>query len=272
MSFSAQFEPGITPSADHWVIVVINQRLLVRQSGRQILHRLSDVGDLSRHSNTPIHLGLWSGQSCFVISAEEDTLLTLHDFDLSSLRGLLDSLDSEGFAMAGRALQLLHWQSFHRFCGCCGATTRPLAHERVLQCSQCEALFYPRISPCVIGIIVDGERCLLARNANFRDGRFSTIAGFIEPGETAEAALQREIMEEVGVEVDRLEYITSQPWPFPSQLMLGFVAHYRSGEVRVDGVEIVEARWFEADDLPLLPPPQTISGMLIATFLNRVRP
>jgi NAD+ diphosphatase len=192
-------------------------------------------------------------------------------FEPLSLRSLLTNLNPDHFALAARALQLLYWQNSHKFCGCCGALTRIASSERAWQCTVCETLFYPRISPCVIGIIVHKDQCLLARNARFAEGLYSTIAGFIEPGESAEAALRREIKEEVGVDVGELEYIASQPWPFPSQLMLGFVAHYVAGDINVDGVEIVEARWFHADALPQIPPPQTISGMLIRTFLKRVR-
>ena len=123
----------------------------------------------------------------------------------------------------------------------------------------------------MIGVVTRGDQCLLARNARFPEGKFSAIAGFIEAGETAEAALQREVYEEVGLVVDRLEYITSQSWPFPSQLMLGYLAEYRAGDIQVDGVEIVEAGWFSADDLPQVPPSQTIAGLLIQTFLKRVQ-
>src|SRR5690606_2600872 len=129
-------------------------------------------------------------------------------------------------------------------------------------------LYYPRIAPCVIGIVIRERTCLLAHNANFTEGLYSVIAGFIEPGETAEQALVREIREETGIEVERLEYICRQPWPFPSQLMLGFVAHYKSGEIQVDGVEITDADWFTPDALPRVPPPHTISGKLIDLFLH----
>lgn len=270
MSFSAEFEAGIALHPEHWVIAVLKHRVLLRKDG-QVLHRFSDIQALDLPIADTVHLGLWHSQSCFVVQFDDNVTDIHGDFEVAGLRSQLHVLDCELFAMAGRALQLLHWRSYHRFCGYCGSPTKALASERVLQCQRCETLFYPKISPCVIGIVVRGDQCLLARNARFPEGMFSTIAGFIEPGETAEAALQREVHEEVGVTVHELEYITSQSWPFPSQLMFGYVAQYHSGEIKVDGVEIVEAGWFTADNLPQTPPAQTISALLIQTFLKRVR-
>lgn len=272
MSFVADFEPGVEIKPEHWVIAVIKRRILVSRADGQLLHRYHDLMRLSLPIVDTVHLGLWHGESCFVIEFADDAQLGEHcNFDLAGLRSQLHLLDFELFSLAGRALQLLHWRSYHRYCGSCGAPTQALDSERVLQCRQCEALYYPKISPCVIGIVVRGEQCLLARNARFPEGLFSAIAGFIEAGETAEAALRREVKEEVNLVVDKLDYIGSQSWPFPSQLMLGFVAEYQSGEIEVDGDEIVEAGWFSAENLPHVPPPQTISGSLIQTFLERAR-
>lgn len=271
MGFSTEFEPGVEIHSEHWVVAVLGHRVLLRNDNGQLLHRFCELQERSIPIVNTVHLGVWQGESCFVVELEGDDSEVHCDYVVAGLRSQLHRLDCELFALAGRALQLLHWRSYHRFCGYCGVATKPLASERVLQCERCETLFYPKISPCVIGIIVRGDQCLLAHNAHFPDGMFSAIAGFIDPGETAEAALQREIYEEVGLVVDGLEYITSQSWPFPSQLMLGYLAEYRSGEIQVDGIEIVEADWFSADNLPQVPPPQTIAGLLIQTFVNRVQ-
>lgn len=271
MGFVADFEPGVEIEPQHWTIAIFKQRIVLRRADGQLLHRYQDFDQLSLPVANIVHLGLWQGESCFAIEFTDDAQWNeeQNNFDLVGLRSQLHVLDLESFALAGRALQLLHWRSYHRYCGSCGAPTQALNSERVLQCLQCEALYYPKISPCVIGIVVRGEQCLLARNARFPEGMFSAIAGFIEAGETAEAALRREIKEEVNLVVDKLDYIGSQSWPFPSQLMLGFVAEYHSGEIEVDGDEIVEAGWFSAENLPHVPPPQTISGSLIQTFLER---
>lgn len=278
MAFSSEFEPGVALAPHHWVLGVLNGQLLRRSDNAVPLHRQHELSSATLPVSQALHIGRWRGESCFAVEfsgCEQELLGALNTaaggYELVTLRSQLHALDDMLFGLAGRALQLLHWSTYHRFCGYCGAATQPVHSERALQCSACETLFYPKIAPCVIGVIVRGDQCLLARNARFREGMFSAIAGFIEPGETVEDALRREIHEEVGVSVDQLEYIGSQSWPFPSQLMLGYIAHYHSGEICVDGEEIVEAEWFSPDNLPQVPPPETISGLLIQTYLTRVR-
>jgi NAD+ diphosphatase len=134
---------------------------------------------------------------------------------------------------------------------------------RAMACAACRSLLYPRIAPCVIVLVTRGEEMLLARNARFPRPMYSTLAGFIEPGESAEDTLRREIREEVGVEIGESRYFASQPWPFPNQLMLGFFADYAGGELVPDGDEIAEAGWYHPRDLPPVPPPTSIAGQLI---------
>lgn len=276
MAFLSEFEPGVELSPQHWVIAVMGGKLLLHRDRALPLHRQHELENVALSMCQVVHMGRWLGESCFAVEFADASLATEESlgadnlaFDLASLRSQLDKFDEQLFNLAGRALQLLHWHSYHRFCGSCGAATQLSSTERALQCRVCATLYYPKIAPCAIGVIVHGDRCLLARNARFRDGLFSAIAGFIEPGESVEEALRREIREEVGVRVGKLEYIRSQSWPFPSQLMLGYIAHYESGEIEVDGQEIVEAAWFSAQNLPQIPPPQTISGQLIQTFVER---
>ncbi len=184
-----------------------------------------------------------------------------------SLRSALSqAADEMEYALLARAAQLATWFDQHRFCGRCG--TALVAHHQDLAraCPRCELVQYPRISPCIIVLVRRGDQCLLARSGRFPPGRFSTLAGFIEAGETAEAAVKREIREEVGIEVENLQFFASQSWPFPHQLMLGFFADYAGGEVVPDGEEILEADWFGCDQLPDLPPPFSISRQLIDRF------
>jgi NTP pyrophosphohydrolases containing a Zn-finger, probably nucleic-acid-binding len=192
------------------------------------------------------------------------------DEDWIPLRSLLGCLAEPEFQLCGRAVQLRRWYLDHRFCGRCGAQTEIDEIERCRTCHHCRLQTYPRLSPCVIGLIVRGEECLLARGAKHPDGMFSTLAGFIEPGETAEQAFVRETMEEVGIVVNNLRYVGSQPWPFPSQLMIGFVADYVSGEICVDDNEIIEAAWFRYDQLPRIPPQSTIAGEIIRNFQQQM--
>ncbi len=265
------FAPQTPVEPDHPVVGIAGHRLLLLRENQSLLATYGDYLAAGLQPQNVLHLGSWRGQPCFALTFPERELPEDSPFITASLRSRLGLIADEIFLLAGRAQQLVHWQEFHRFCGRCGAPTQAQLHERVLACSACGALYYPRIAPCVIGIVMRGNECLLAHNARFAPGLYSALAGFIEPGETAEQALIREIREETGIEADRLEYISSQPWPFPSQLMLGFVAHYRSGEIAVDGFEITDAQWFRADQLPQIPPPHTISGKLIEIFVQRVR-
>lgn len=272
MSFDPVYDPH-TPMADHhWAVGVAGNRLVMpREPGRL----LASCGEFARADLIPLntlHLGHWLGRPCHVWLLPPDLELPVHSpLAIASLRSRLGSVDDREFALVGRALQLAHWCEFHRFCGRCGAPTRLELHERVLACGACAALYYPRIAPCVIGIVLRGNQCLLAHNVRFAEGLYSALAGFVEAGENAEQALVREVREETGIEICDLEYIGSQSWPFPSQLMLGFLARYSSGDIAVDGVEISDARWFTPDNLPEVPPPHTISGKLIQLFVQRTQ-
>jgi NAD+ diphosphatase len=178
------------------------------------------------------------------------------------------AVDEVEFAALSRQAQLNRWQHQAQFCHCCAAPLRPHAEEEIArQCIGCGHVHYPPVSPCIIVLVTRGDECLLAHAANFSAGRYSTLAGFIEPGETAEQAVAREVREEVGIEVTNIRYFKSQSWPFPHSLMLGFFAEYAGGVLRPDGVEILAADWFAADKLPSLPPSFAISRQLIEQFL-----
>lgn len=270
MSFRPKFAPQIPVAPHHWVIGIVGSRLLLRRQDQALLIRYEEFLAADLEPAEVMHLGDWQGTPCFALLFATDFALSdVSPFIVAGLRSRLGVVSDEIFLLAGRAQQLAHWQEFHRFCGRCGRPTQAQLHERVLACGACGALYYPRIAPCVIGIVVRGDECLLAHNARFADGLYSVLAGFIEPGETAEQALLREIREETGIEAGELEYVCSQPWPFPSQLMLGFIARYHSGDIVVDGVEITHAQWFTAHNLPQIPPPHTISGKLIEIFAQR---
>lgn len=166
----------------------------------------------------------------------------------------------------GKGAQLLNWYAQHRYCGACGAHTLDQPGMYCKRCPQCGLMQYPKVAPCMITLVVRGDRCLLARHGGVRGRWHTTLAGFVEPGESLEQALRREVREEVGIEVDTIRYFSSQPWPFPSQLMVGFFAKYAGGEIVVDGVEIEEANWFERGELPEVPGEFSIAGRLIKHF------
>jgi NAD+ diphosphatase len=180
-------------------------------------------------------------------------------------------LGEAGFLAAGAATQVLEWATTHRYCGRCATPTERVPGERCMRCPACGLLSYPRIAPAVIVLVRRGAEALLARGARFPLPFFSTLAGFVEIGETLEDTVAREIREEVGIEVNDVRYFGSQPWPFPHSLMVGFTARWAGGDVRPDEKEILEAHWFRADALPSIPPRLSIARRLIDAWLDEVR-
>jgi NAD+ diphosphatase len=180
--------------------------------------------------------------------------------DLRTLYGLVSEPE---WQIAGYASQILHWQRTSRFCPLCGQPTEPTAQEWMRRCPQCQHERYPQVSPAVLVLVHDGaDGVLLAHKPGWGD-RYSILAGFVLPGESLEECVQREVEEEVGVHLTDLEYIGSQPWPFPHQLMIGFFARYQSGEIRLDEQELDRAAWFDVNALPPLPPPLSLSRQMI---------
>ncbi|MBU2711615.1 NAD(+) diphosphatase [Zooshikella harenae] len=189
-------------------------------------------------------------------------------FELMPLRTVLLSLAADAAGLLNYAMQLADWHDLHRYCGRCSQPLVDHPTERAKVCRCGARSRYPTISPCVIVLITRGEQMLLARAPHHPEGWYSTIAGFLEPGESVEQGLKREVKEEVGVEVCNLEYKASQPWPFPNSLMLGFRADHKAGEIEIDNHEIVAADWFSPNNLPQLPPPISIARWLIDDFLS----
>lgn len=217
-----------------------------------------------------LFLGFWHNQACFAVEIEPGDELDPMQFQRGNLYQVLGRIDEQLFALAGRASQLLAWERDHQFCGRCGSRMEMDVKERAMCCKPCSVINYPRIAPCIIVLITRGEELLLARNANFPRPMYSTLAGFIEAGETAEETLVREVKEEVGVEVKNIQYFQSQSWPFPSQLMLGYFAEHAGGDIVCDMEEIADAQWFHYRELPMIPPVSSISGQLIQHYINSI--
>ncbi|MEX0962991.1 MAG: NAD(+) diphosphatase [Pseudohongiellaceae bacterium] len=234
-------------------------------SYEQVVGHLTDSADL-------IALEQASGNSVIVVNLQDDISQNLQA-ELNSLRSLLFLSDQEKFLLAGRASQLVDWYNSHRYCGSCGAPTTHHGNERTLICEPCNHHFFPRINPCVIMLVTKGDKMLLARTARIQSNFYSCLAGFIEIGETPEETVRREVREEVGLEIENIRYYSSQSWPFPSQLMLGYFAEYSSGSIVPEEAEIAEADWYDIDSLPKHIPSSKISvaGQLIETFMARVR-
>lgn len=252
-------------------IVIAGQQLLCHQNSQQFLFELAALSsaELSLDRTFPQYLlGIYKNRPCYVLDFDCQPIVA-KGYEWSGVRSFLGHVDDLHFNLAGRASQIINWYKEHRFCGCCGQPTEVSDVDHARFCRHCDRQFYPRISPCVIVIVTKGDYCLLARNSAWEKRFYSALAGFIEPGETVELSLHREVKEEVGIEVENLQYFSSQPWPFPGQLMLGFHAEYKSGEIQVDNREIVEANWWHYEDLPPCPAPQTLSGCLIDHFVSQ---
>ena len=230
------------------------------------LLRRQYLGHLHRDGQPPVH--------CYSAEADAaaDPAAPLPDgVSAEGLRQLYARLPDPIFQIAGRAVQIVEWDRTHQFCGRCGSPMESLPTERAKKCPACGLTNFPRLSPAIIIAVVrhtqEGPKLLLARNHRFPAGRYSVIAGFVEPGESLEECAQREVMEEVGIAIKDVRYVASQPWPFPNSLMLGFTAEYAGGDFVLEEAEIAEAGWFAADALPQLPPPPSIARRLIDGFV-----
>ena len=219
------------------------------------------------------YLGVLGEQHCF--SAELGAGVAAPPGWLwQGLRGLFGALSDAQFALAGRALQIVDWDRTHQHCGACGTATAVRTSERSRECPACGLVAYPRLAPAVMGLVRRGRELLLARSPRFVTGVYSALAGFVEPGETLEQCLEREVHEEVGIRVRNVRYFASQPWPFPHSLMIAFFADYESGEIRIDGAEIEDARWFDIENfenLPRLPARISIARRLIDAAIGEMR-
>ena len=253
------FEPLLEPPPD-----AAGSPLVFAVRGSQVAIHDEPAGEGA------IFIGCLDGRACWAADADGDDVPGAAGRAYEHLMGLWGSVDEVTWVVAGRAVQIVEWARTHRFCGRCAQPTEVVRGERARRCPACGLMAFPRLAPAVI-VLVEREdgRALLARNANFPAGMYSCLAGFVEPGETLEQAVAREVKEEVGIDVHGLRYVASQPWPFPHSLMLGFNARWKSGELAVDGKEIKDARWFGPDDLPAIPPRMSIARHLIDGWLSR---
>jgi NAD+ diphosphatase len=217
-----------------------------------------------------LYLGRLDGVDCWAAEAAKETAAP-PGASWEGLRTLFSVLDDAQFALAGRALQLIDWDRTHRFCGRCGAATEAKREERVRVCPACKLSAYPRVAPAVMALVKRGTQLLLARSPHFPPGLYSALAGFVEPGESLEQCLAREVEEEVGVQISNTRYFASQSWPFPHSLMIAFVCDYAGGEIRPQETEIEAANWFEVLQLPKLPSKISIARRLIDGVCQEIR-
>jgi NAD+ diphosphatase len=227
-------------------------------------------GPLAEAALRSLYLGHLGGEHCFAAEVAADVSAPA-GASWEGLRTLFSVLDDRLFALAGRALQLIDWDRTHQFCGRCGARTEPKPNERVRVCPACGLSAYPRVAPAVMALVRRGRELLLGRGPHFPAGMYSALAGFVEPGESLEQCVGREVSEEVGVEVTNLRYFASQPWPFPHSLMVAFTCDWAAGELRPQPGEIEDAGWFDVFQLPKLPSKISIARSLIDAFAGQIR-
>jgi NAD+ diphosphatase len=268
MLFKPNFNPpAVEPASALWFIFD-NGRLLIKIKNDSC--SIPDTTDLTKCKSAIIrkqYLGTLDDRHCF---AAEFTGNPIRGTEMAfkDLRGLFGMLEEDLIWIAGRANQLVNWNQSHQYCGRCGKLTVDKTDERAKTCPECSLVNYPRLSPAVIVAVLKNDRILLGRNKRFKLPFYSVLAGFVEPGETLEECVKREIREEVSLTVKNIRYFGSQPWPFPDSLMIAFVADYAGGEICTDGSEIVDADWFAKDNLPQIPPKISIARQLIDWFVQ----
>jgi NAD+ diphosphatase len=263
-------EPENSNRRSFWFIFR-DDHLLVHQSdnGRYALPFTAGLQELKIETIRTQYLGRYNNIFCYSAEAAKD-IKPPTGMSFLSLRLLYGLIDPDLFPVAGYGFHLMKWNQTFQYCSRCGARTKNMENERAKICENCNLISYPKISPAIIVAIVKKNELLLAQSSRFRKkNMYSVLAGFVEPGETLEGCVKREIKEEVNIEVENIRYFGSQPWPFPDSLMIGFTADYKSGELVVDGDEIIAAGWFTPDALPDIPGKLSIARQLIDWFIGK---
>ncbi len=258
------FTPLMTPQ-DHAdpLSFVFQEGLLLVSQADLALPRAEQLAQLGGWAARTQPVGLWGERYCQATWCARDTPPP-EGYEWRNLRTLWGALDEGMLGIAGRAGQIAEWARTHRYCGACAEPMALLGGERCFKCPACGMMAYPRISPAMMVLIKKGDQVLLALHTASPSKRFTPLAGFLEAGESIEEAVHREVFEEVGLRVHNLRYFSSQSWPFPHSLMIGFTADYLDGEIRIDASEISEARWFGPDDeWPEKVPNMSISSILV---------
>lgn len=254
-----------------WLIFSGEKIVQLTENSGLIIDTWATLNFAHAYQDQIVKIGSHENLPCFLIDMGKEHI-EHEQLSLISMRALLMQNQTSFFGIASRAWQIALFIRTHRFCGQCGSTMQQIDWEMAMQCTRCQHRCYPRISPCIIVSIRHNDKILLAQGKPQRSRQmFSTLAGFVESGEKLEQAVHREVFEEVGIQIKNLRYFSSQPWPFPHSLMVGFLADFDSGEIAVDGKEILEAHWFGENELPNIPPKLSIAGQLIQHTLEEIK-
>lgn len=271
---ASKFVPGINlganPQHGSYCFVFQKGKLVVTETnGRHCrVPRFSELPAAWFQNGNALYLGNMDDHGCFTGEIEEPTDLP-ESSRLADMRTLYHCMDEGELSVAGFASQIIQWDQTYRHCGRCGSRTRNSERERAKICPDCGLVNFPRLSPSIIVAVTRGEKILLACASSFRWNFYSVLAGFVEPGETLEQCVEREVEEEVGIKVHNIRYFGSQPWPFPNSLMVGFTAEHASGEICIDNNEIIDAGWYRVDNLPKIPGRVSIARKLIDAYIQK---
>lgn len=269
-SIYKRYKPEVTPyrrNSDHTYWFIFNQnKMLINLKNDNVIPFTRNLEELKISPIRTQYLGTLKGKPSYSAEVTPETKPP-EGMEFKDLRSLYEVLDEDIFLLAGKAIQIVNWDKNHQFCGRCGTPTETKKDEMAKICPKCGFTSYTRLSPAVITAIIKDGKILMAKHG-YRRNMYGLIAGFVEPGETLEEAVEREVMEEVGLKVKNIKYFSSQPWPFPNSLMIGFTAEYESGAIQVDEVEITDAKWFAADEIPRIPSRMSIASELIDWFVK----
>jgi NAD+ diphosphatase len=254
-NYRIDFSDEIAPKDDDYLFVFNEDRQLYLDDGYELPESLDEF-DI----NFFLFIGIYKGRKAFAVNAKSDKT----SYDLREVY----EIDHDLYHIAGKAVLVSDWYMSYQFCGRCGTKNQMDEKDMMLKCPECGQVHYPRIAPAIIVAIRNGNKLLMAQHSYHDTIRYALIAGFVEPGESIEEAVHREVSEEVGIKIKNIKYMKSQSWPFPNSLMLGFTAEYDSGDIKVDGDEIVRAKWFEKDEIIRYSSDISISDWLVQHFID----
>lgn len=262
--------PGLpSPAGDGYWLILQGNTLIVSNDGGVLKLPFGPLRQFLSETGDPLSIGTWLGHPLRITAISRSVaipdFLAAEAFNASG-----DRLDDATLTLGGMAMQILHWQKKSRFCSACGRELTANTGNWGRHCPTCGYDHFPSIHPCAIVLVRRGEQFLLARKKEWLPGRYGLVAGFLDMGESLEECASREVLEETGIVVKNVQYVGSQCWPFPSQLMAGFVADYDSGEIKVEEAELEDARWFTVADPPAgLPPGRSIARWIIDHHMLR---
>lgn len=258
--------PEENKEGDLWFLFQDKMLLVKEDMGKINIPTFKDVKQLIDGLEIKYHLGKLKDKHCFCGEINSAVKVS-GELKFITLRESAAIIDKESVSVSGKAAQIIHFHKTNKYCGICGGKNEFANNEFAMKCKECGYKCYPKVCPAIIVGITKGDKILLANNKNFPEGLHSTIAGFVDVNETLEDCVRREILEEVNIKVKNIKYFDSQPWPYPNSIMIGFTAEYESGEIKVDGEEILHADWYSKDNLPILPDKTTIARRIIDSII-----